>query len=437
MFRRTSSESPLSTSVLLQEDPEPTSAAENVANALLAKLGGRSASFVLFFAKGYGMRSAPIGPLLQQKFGNECVVVGSNSEGGLIGDGQEMQNGTFALSALALASPSCLTYPFHTNDLGQVPDLHRGGTWSSVVKGGAPSCTLAFCTMPIHGSNSDPQRWLGLLDRALCPADLKSTLPVIVGGLTVGSNVYVDGDVHPNGGFGVVLQSSRNGNSQPIKGGATFDAVVSQGGVPFGPWLKITGVDADHIITSLDGRNPRDVLEPILASPSVPGTGNVMAGVFVNPTPVDQLPSLPSASAAMQNAALQGRPTCLLRPMHAFTEEGYLILTPLTESVPYEAGMQLQLHCFNASFALDELRSRITHDMEVHGGRVPDAAVVVQCGARGAALHGEMGTESRLLEDIWGHRVPTVGFFAGGEIGPVGLKTYMHGFTTSILLIRV
>mmetsp|Transcript_86333 Transcript_86333/g.241605 ORF Transcript_86333/g.241605 Transcript_86333/m.241605 type:complete len:100 (+) Transcript_86333:2-301(+) len=98
--------------------------------------------------------------------------------------------------------------------------------------------------------------------------------------------------------------------------------------------------------------------------------------------------------------------------------------------------MQLQLHCYNRDLALQELRSRAEHDMALHGGRPPDAAVIISCGARGVSLYGEEGVESRVLREVWGSDVPTVGIFAGGEFGPVGLKTYLHGFTTSCLLMR-
>merc|ERR1711957_736529 len=127
-------------------------------------------------------------------------------------------------------------------------------------------------------------------------------------------------------------------------------------------------------------------------------------------------------------AALRGLPSCLVRPLHQFTADGYLVISPLTETMPYEVGMQLQLHCHNAEHALEELRMRAEHDMEMNDGKPPDAAVIVACGARGEVLYGENGVESKKLREIWKKDVPTVGFFAGGEIGPVGLKTYLHGY---------
>merc|ERR1719341_1872951 len=98
--------------------------------------------------------------------------------------------------------------------------------------------------------------------------------------------------------------------------------------------------------------------------------------------------------------------------------------------------MKMQLQCYNAEHAMDDLRSRAEHDLMLNGGRPPDAAIVVACGARGISLYGEEGVESDILRQTWKTDVPTVGIFAGGEIGPVGLKTYMHSYTTSCLMLR-
>merc|ERR1712137_647473 len=124
---------------------------------------------------------------------------------------------------------------------------------------------------------------------------------------------------------------------------------------------------------------------------------------------------------ALAQAAMGGRPNCLVRPMHSFTPDGYLVLSPLTQVTPYTPGMQLQLHCFSSSHALDDLRTRVAHDSSMHDGRAPDAAVVISCGARGLSMYGSEGVENGVFEEVWGRRVPSVGFFAGGEFGPVGL----------------
>ncbi|OLQ08431.1 hypothetical protein AK812_SmicGene8091 [Symbiodinium microadriaticum] len=87
--------------------------------------------------------------------------------------------------------------------------------------------------------------------------------------------------------------------------------------------------------------------------------------------------------------------------------------------------------------ALSDPRARAETDMALHEGRPPDAAVLVFCGARGVSFYQEEGVESAILREVWGRDVPAVGFFAGGEFGPVGLRTYLHSYTTSCLFLRL
>mmetsp|Transcript_70365 Transcript_70365/g.228738 ORF Transcript_70365/g.228738 Transcript_70365/m.228738 type:complete len:460 (-) Transcript_70365:118-1497(-) len=438
--RYRSASSVVAASSLVRGEQEAEEAAEKVASQLLEGLDGKPASFALWFAKGYGgARAEPIGPLLRARLGGDsgaegaAVVVGSASEGGIIGAGDEAQEERFALSAMAVHAPSIRAHPFHSSTIGLLPELGRGGNWRALARGRTAPCVLAFCTLPLAAGGGDPQGWATLLDRALARNDSEGAyaggrLPAVVGGLPVGNHVFVDGESHAGGCFGLALDGGEEG--------VYLDAVVSQGSVPFGPWLKITGVGGNHVITELDGQNPREVLLPLINGPDVPGDGHTMAGVFVDPTPVTSLPGTEASRASLALAAMGGRPNCLVRPMHHFTPEGHLVVSPLPEELPYAIGMQLQLHCHSSAHALNELRSRAEHDAAMHGGRPPDAAVVIACGARGSSLHGEEGVESKALRSAWGRDVPTVGFFAGGELGPVGLKTYLHGYTTSCLVIR-
>ena len=56
----------------------------------------------------------------------------------------------------------------------------------------------------------------------------------------------------------------------------------------------------------------------------------------------------------------------------------------------------------------------------------------------GAGLYGEVGAESRELAEALGPAAAggLAGWFAGGEIGPVGQRTFVHTYTTSLALLR-
>jgi small ligand-binding sensory domain FIST len=68
-------------------------------------------------------------------------------------------------------------------------------------------------------------------------------------------------------------------------------------------------------------------------------------------------------------------------------------------------------------------------------GRRADAALVFTCNGRGTRMFEEPHHDVGVLADSIG-RLPTAGFFAAGEIGPVGGRNFLHGFTASIALLR-
>lgn len=416
------------TSVLVRGDPDGESAAKKAVEGLATILRGEPPDLTLWFAKGYGARAQPIGPLLQESINGSGVIIGSSAEAGLVGDGEEVQEDTFAVSVMALRFKGVRLFPFHSADMGTLPELGRGGSWAGLGSSASPPCMLVFCALPMaRGAN--PQAFCKLLDKALLgkeeDAGLQRSPPTVIGGLTVGHHLFVDGIQYTGGAFGVAALPE----NQPC---STFDALVCQGAVPFGPWLEISGVANDHTISELDGKNPKEVLLPILNGPLVPGSGNTMAGILVEPN----LGSKYGLPGELSSAPVGARPNCVVRPIHAFTSEGHLVISPITDDIPYAPKMQMQLQCMNRDLALEDLRMRAGLDVMDHNGAPPDAAVIISCGARGMQLYGSEGVESQALRQAWGRRVPTVGFFAGGEIGPVGRRTYMHGFTTSCLLVR-
>ena len=102
-----------------------------------------------------------------------------------------------------------------------------------------------------------------------------------------------------------------------------------------------------------------------------------------------------------------------------------------------QPGARLQLHRHSPAAARDELRARAA--AYAAAGR-PAAAggLHVSCLGRGSGLYGEAGAESRELAALLGPAAAggLAGWFAGGEIGPVGQRTFVHTYTTSLALLR-
>ena len=63
-------------------------------------------------------------------------------------------------------------------------------------------------------------------------------------------------------------------------------------------------------------------------------------------------------------------------------------------------------------------------------------ALLFTCGGRGAGLFGAPHHDAGAIRQHLGPDLPLAGFFCAGEIGPVGGRPFLHGFTASVGLLR-
>ena len=89
-------------------------------------------------------------------------------------------------------------------------------------------------------------------------------------------------------------------------------------------------------------------------------------------------------------------------------------------------GQTVQFHVRDAAAADEDLR-------ELLGGVDADAALLFTCNGRGRHLFGTPDHDAGLVEQMLGP-IPVAGCFCAGEIGPVGGRNFLHGFTASLAL---
>jgi len=99
-----------------------------------------------------------------------------------------------------------------------------------------------------------------------------------------------------------------------------------------------------------------------------------------------------------------------------------------------EVGQTVQFQVRDAESAREDLqltlgRERALSDAPVAG------ALLFSCNGRGTGLFGQPDHDIGALQKAFG-AVPIAGIFAAGEIGPVGGKNFLHGFTAAVLLLR-
>ncbi len=61
-----------------------------------------------------------------------------------------------------------------------------------------------------------------------------------------------------------------------------------------------------------------------------------------------------------------------------------------------------------------------------------EGALLFSCNGRGANLFPSADHDAVVVAEHFAH-APVAGFFAAGEIGPVGGRNCLHGFTASIV----
>jgi small ligand-binding sensory domain FIST len=90
-----------------------------------------------------------------------------------------------------------------------------------------------------------------------------------------------------------------------------------------------------------------------------------------------------------------------------------------------DVGSIVQFQVRDADSADEDLR-------ELLAGRAASGAVVFTCNGRGTHLFGEPHHDAEVVAAVADGA--TAGMFCAGELGPVGSRSWLHGFTASVLL---
>jgi small ligand-binding sensory domain FIST len=97
-----------------------------------------------------------------------------------------------------------------------------------------------------------------------------------------------------------------------------------------------------------------------------------------------------------------------------------------------QEGQTVQFHLRDAGSASEELNALLAAD---RAGRQSPAlgALMFSCCGRGRGLFGRPHHDAAAATEQLGP-IPLAGFFAQGEIGPIGHRNFLHGYTASLAL---
>ena len=233
-------------------------------------------------------------------------------------------------------------------------------------------------------------------------------LPVIGGMASAarrpGENVLVVNDqVYDEGMAGLTL-------SGPLE----VHTVVSQGCRPIGPTFIITK-GHDNMIEQLGGRTALKVLQEMVQDLPPEDSNLLENGLFVG-------------WAISEYRERFGRGDFLIRNVVGI-DQGTGVIA-LADRV--RVGQTAQFHVRDAATAGEDLRLMLEGQRDLPSAA---GALLFSCNGRGTRMFDAPCHDIRMAAELL-PRTPIAGFFAAGELGPVGGKNFVHGHTASFALFR-
>jgi small ligand-binding sensory domain FIST len=361
--------------------------AEAAARAAL-RLGGAAADLVVVFAGQDTLDRADEGlAAVAERLGSGALI-GCGAQG-VLGDGREFEAGGVAVWAASLDGGTAQT--FH------VEALQAG---DSVAVAGVPDLDDADAILLLADPYTFPVEAL----LAQIATDYPG-LPVIGGVASAGGGpgmglLMHDGEVVREGAVGVALR------------GVDVRPCVSQGARPIGPEMIITAAEG-NVIEELASRPAleriKEAIGELDADERAMAAQGLLLGIVIDP-----------------NQPEYERGDFLIRGLIDVDDQTGTV----TVGEQVRVGQTVRLQVRDGDSADEDLRDVL--DRQLRELRQPPAgSLLFTCNGRGAAMFGVDDHDASALDYAFAG-APAAGFFCAGEIGPVGDRNFLHGFTATL-----
>ncbi len=369
--------------------PDPLAAGVEAAGETAQQIGGAEVDLAVVFASGTNLR-APEAVLEGVRSALAPGALVGCAAGGVLGAGRELESESAVAVWAARFSGTGAAETFHVT-MGEDGDTIDG-------------------LPPLAGSSgvillTDPYSFSP--DLALAELAAHAPAVPVLGGLASGrtpaggSALFVGDRVYEEGAAGVRLR------------GIEMLPCVSQGAAPVGRELTITAAES-NIIYELAGRPALDSVEQIVGELTQRERVLLSEGLLIGIVIESGHPEYEQGDFLVRGV------------LGADPESRGLIV-----GAPVQEGQIVRLHARDAQSADEDLRRALRLRVEALAGEPPAGAIVFSCNGRGRAMFGTPDHDALAISEELGG-APTAGFFAAGEIGPVGGRSFLHGFTATI-----
>jgi len=199
-----------------------------------------------------------------------------------------------------------------------------------------------------------------------------------------------------------------------ISGGPRVRSIVSQGCRPIGTPFIVTK-SQQNIVLELGGKPPLIQLQEVYKNLSDRDRELVRKGLNLGIVLDEYRDEFGRGDFLISNV------------MGADQDSGAIAIA----SFP-RRGQTVQFHVRDAATADEDLRQLLTAEL----GRQPTkprGALLFSCNGRGTRLFDAPHHDAGAIQELCG-TIPLAGFFAAGELGPIGGTNHVHGFTASVAL---
>ena len=371
----------------LSQHPSPAVAVGEVVGQVLDGLGGAGPDLALLFvtpphAGALEDAARAIRELLQPRALLGCAAVS------VVGGGHEVEQ---TPGVVLWAGRTGAVTPFHLTVV-DTPDGQTVTGWPDEIP-------------------DDPSALLLIPDPFSFPVDpflqrLGQDQPglTVVGGMASaargpgGNRLVIDDRVVSAGAVGVFLPSS-----------LTVTPVVSQGCRPIGSPFAVTRAE-DNVIFELAGKPALERLQEVAAGATDADRRLLSEFVHIGRVIDERKIDFDRGDFLMRNV------------LGADPEVGAIMVNDLVE-----VGSTVQFQVRDAVSAGEDLT-------QLMGPHSADAALLFTCNGRGSHMFPEPDHDASLVSTSLGD-VPLAGMFCAGELGPIGGRNFVHGFTASVVLI--
>jgi small ligand-binding sensory domain FIST len=410
--------------------PDTARAAEQACEQCLAGLeasqsAGRAVDTAFLFFSAHHVEQVPLlASTVLRRLSPENLI-GVSTVAAIAGS-TELERSP-GVSILAAQMPGVTSKPFVVEDLPPAPPPEDNGeeTLQALAQAAGISDDLQM-TMLLADPFSVP---LVNLLPALNRARVRKR-GTIFGGMASASN-------RPGGNALIlndrVLRSGGVGLS--LKGKVHVDTVVSQGCRPFGPTMVVTKAKG-NMIFELGGKPSIDAVQEAVEALGEQYRQALAGGLFIGRV-IDEYKSRFGRNDFLISNVIGVDPERGAIGVAGFVRVGQTIRLHVRDAVT--AGEDLAL-LLDAQKLYDKPKGALLVTCNGRGQRMfssksHDAAAVAK--AFGNAPGGEELSKPGLVIDPAAESpIPLAGFFAAGEIGPIGDESFVHGHTACLALFR-